>query len=400
MNYTLFGESHGAAVGVLLTDVPAGIPVDDTFIRQQLLRRMGQGDLTTARREPDELELLSGVYRGHTTGDPLAAILRNRDARSGDYDALADKPRPSHGDYTAAVRAHGWNDPRGGGHTSGRLTAPLTAAGAVALTYLREQGVTVRARVPDEAALRRRAAEAKAAGDSVGGVIRCTVSGLPAGLGGPDWRDTVEGEIARHVFAIPAVKAIGFGAGERFAALRGSQANDAFVMREGTVCTETNRAGGINAGITNGMDVVFDVTFRPTPSIALEQKTVDLTTGEPATVAVHGRHDACIALRAAPAVESAAALAVCRLLPRQEQTLPLLRQQLDELDGELLALFDRRQELSAAIGACKRQQGLPVRDEAREREVLRSRGDRLPHRREQTERLMTLLMELSREEQA
>ena len=266
MDYTLFGESHGKAVGVLLTDVPPGIPVD--FSRRQLLRRMGQGGLTTARRESDEVQLLSGVYEGRTTGDPLAAVLYNTDARSGDYAPLKNKPRPSHGDYTAAVRAQGYNDPRGGGHTSGRLTAPLTAAGAIALTYLRERGITVHGEVRDEARLRARAAAAKAEGDSVGGVIRCTVTGLPAGLGGPDWRDTVEGEIARHIFAIPGVKAIGFGAGEDFAALRGSEANDPFTAAEGAVRTVTNRAGGINAGITNGMDVVFDVTFRPTPSIA------------------------------------------------------------------------------------------------------------------------------------
>ena len=400
MNYTLFGESHGPAGGVLLTDVPPGIPVDEAFIRHQLLRRMGDGTLTTARREMEEVEFLSGVYQGYTTGDALAAILRNRDVRSSDYDALKNKPRPSHGDYTAAVRAQGYNDPRGGGHTSGRLTAPLTVAGALALTYLRQQGVAVRAEVTEEAALRARASAAKQEGDSVGGVVRCTVSGLPAGLGGPDWRDTVEGEIARHVFAIPAVKAVGFGAGEAFAALRGSEANDPFTAQNGAVRTVTNHAGGVNAGITNGMDVVFDVTFRPTPSIAKPQQTVDMTTMAETTVSVPGRHDACIVLRAAPAVESAAALAVCRLLPERPGDLSDLRRRLDETDEAILSLFLRRQQLSAAIGAYKRERGLPVRDERREAEVLRSRGDLLPERRAQVERLMSLLMALSREEQA
>ena len=394
MDYTLFGESHGKAVGVLLTDVPPGIPVDGEFIRRQLLRRMGQGGLTTARRESDEVQILSGVYEGRTTGDPLAAVLYNTDARSGDYAPLKNKPRPSHGDYTAAVRAQGYNDPRGGGHTSGRLTAPLTAAGAIALTYLRERGITVHGEERDEAGLRARAAAARAEGDSVGGVIRCTVTGLPAGLGGPDWRDTVEGEIA-----IPGVKAIGFGAGEDFAALRGSEANDPFTAAEGAVRTVTNRAGGINAGITNGMDVVFDVTFRPTPSIAKPQQTVDLTDMTPATVSVPGRHDACIALRAAPAVESSTALAVCRLLPDVPAELDGLRRRLDEIDGEILALFARRQELAGAIGAYKKEHRLPIRDEAREAAVLASRGDLLPARRAQVERLMELLMELSREEQ-
>lgn len=400
MEYTLFGESHGPAVGVLLTDVPPGIPVDEEFIRAQLLRRMGQGGLTTARQEKEEVHFLSGVYQGHTTGDPLAAVIYNGDARPEDYETLKDRPRPSHGDYTAAVRARGFNDPRGGGHTSGRLTAPLTAAGGLAITYLRERGVTVHAEVRDEDALRARAAEAKADGDSVGGVIRCTVSGLPAGLGGTDWRDTVEGEIARHVFAIPAVKAIGFGAGEDFARMRGSEANDPFTAVAGAVRTVTNRAGGVNAGVTNGMDVVFDVTFRPTPSIAKPQRTVDMRTMEEVTLSVPGRHDACIALRAAPAVESAAALAVCRLLPELPDDLDGLRQRLDETDGELLALFQRRQELAATIGAYKKARGLPVRDQRREAEVLRSRGDMLPQRRAQAERLMALLMELSREEQS
>ena len=399
MDYTLFGESHGKAVGVLLTDVPPGIPVDGEFIRRQLLRRMGQGGLTTARRESDEVQILSGVYEGRTTGDPLAAVLYNTDARSGDYAPLKNKPRPSHGDYTAAVRAQGYNDPRGGGHTSGRLTAPLTAAGAIALTYLRERGITVHGEVRDEARLRARAAAAKAEGDSVGGVLETAILGLPAGLGGPDWRDTVEGEIARHIFAIPGVKAIGFGAGEDFAALRGSEANDPFTATEGAVRTVTNRAGGINAGITNGMDVVFDVTFRPTPSIAKPQQTVDLTDMTLATVSVPGRHDACIALRAAPAVESSTALAVCRLLPDVPAELDGLRRRLDELDGEILALFARRQELAGAIGAYKKEHRLPIRDEAREAAVLASRGDLLPVRRAQVERLMELLMELSREEQ-
>ena len=488
MHYTLFGESHGPAVGVLLTDVPPGLPLDEAFIREQLLRRMGQGGLTTARQEKEEVHFLSGVYRGRTTGDPLAAVIYNGDVRSADYDSLKNKPRPSHGDYTAAVRALGCNDPRGGGHTSGRLTAPLTVAGALAITYLKTAHIAVHADVLDEEALRARAAAAKADGDSVGGVIRCTVSGLPAGLGGPDWRDTVEGTIARHVFAIPAVKAIGFGAGETFAQMRGSAANDPFTMARGAVRTATNHAGGVNAGITNGMDVVFDVTFRPTPSIAKEQRTVDLYTVEgtiarhvfaiPAvkaigfgagetfaqmrgsaandpftmargavrtatnhaggvnagitngmdvvfdvtfrptpsiakeqrtvdlytmtetTISVSGRHDACIALRAAPAVESAAALAVCQLLPDTPADLDGLRCRLDETDAAILELFDRRQRLSAAIGAYKSAHGLPVRDKAREAEVLRTRGDMLPERRDQAERLMTLLMALSREEQA
>ena len=400
MEYTLFGESHGPAVGVLLQNVPAGLPVDDQLIQADLLRRRASGDLSTGRHEADEVEFLSGVFQGKTTGDALVAVLRNRDVRSGDYAALKDTPRPGHADYTAFVRASGHNDYRGGGRFSGRLTAPLTVAGSLAKTYLQTQGITVNARIVDEEALRQRAAEAREAGDSVGGRIRCTVTGVPAGLGGPDWRDTVESEISRHVFAVPAVKAIGFGDGEGFAALRGSEANDAFYTDGASVYTKTNRTGGINGGVTNGMDVVFDVTFRPTPSIAKEQRTVDLTTMTETTISVPGRHDTCIALRAAPAVESAAALAVCQLLPDTPADLDGLRCRLDETDAAILELFDRRQRLSAAIGAYKSSHGLPVRDKAREAEVLRTRGDMLPERRDQAERLMTLLMALSREEQA
>lgn len=399
MEYTLFGESHGPAVGVLLTQVPPGIAVEEAFIREQLLRRMAQGGMTTERREPDEVQFLSGVWQGKTTGDPLAAVIWNRDARSESYDALAHRPRPSHGDYAASIRSKGCNDPRGGGHTSGRLTAPLTAAGAIALTYLKEQGITIHAAIPDEERLRRRAQEARQCGDSVGGIIRCTVSGLPAGLGGPDWRDAVESEISRHVFAIPAVKALGFGAGEAFASLRGSEANDAFTVEQGEIRTATNRSGGINAGITNGMDVVFDVTFRPTPSIAQPQQTVDMETMEETVITISGRHDSCVALRAAPAVEAAAALAVCRLLPPDRDSLPSLRRELDGVDAEIVALFQRRQSLAADIGKVKRRNGFPVLDEAREREVLRSRGAMAGQRREQAERLFTLLMELAREEQ-
>ena len=200
--------------------------------------------------------------------------------------------------------------------------------------------------------------------------------------------------------SMDTAKAIGFGAGETFAQMRGSAANDPFTMARGAVRTATNHAGGVNAGITNGMDVVFDVTFRPTPSIAKEQRTVDLYTMTETTISVSGRHDACIALRAAPAVESAAALAVCQLLPDVPSDLNGLRQRLDETDAAILELFDRRQRLSAAIGAYKSAHGLPVRDKAREAEVLRTRGDMLPERRDQAERLMTLLMALSREEQA
>ena len=399
MEYTIFGESHGPAVGVFIQNIPAGLPVDGELIHADLLRRKASGALATGRHEPDEVELLAGVYQGRTTGDALVAVLRNRDVRSGDYAALRDTPRPGHADYAAFVRSGGCNDYRGGGRFSGRLTAPLTVAGSLAKTFLKTLDITVNAVVLEEEALRRRAAEARENGDSVGGQIRCTVSGVPAGLGGPDWRDTVESEISRHVFAIPAVKAIGFGEGEGFAALHGSEANDAFRTDGSRIFTETNHAGGINGGISNGMDIVFTATFRPTPSIAKPQETVDLARMENTAVTVGGRHDSCVALRAAPVVEAAAARAICRLLPADDGSLAGLRRQLDDVDEQMTALLARRLALAGEIGRYKAAQGLPVLDEAREKEVLARRGDLLPQRRQQVERLFRLLMAESREEQ-
>lgn len=399
MEYTIFGESHGPAVGVLIQNIPAGLPVDGELIHADLLRRKASGALATGRHEPDEVELLAGVYQGRTTGDALVAVLRNRDVRSGDYAARRDTPRPGHADYAAFVRSGGCNDYRGGGRFSGRLTAPLTVAGSLAKTFLKTLNITVNAVVLEEEVLRRRAAEARENGDSVGGQIRCTVSGVPAGLGGPDWRDTVESEISRHVFAIPAVKAIGFGEGEGFAALHGSEANDAFRTDGSRIFTETNHSGGINGGISNGMDIVFTATFRPTPSIAKPQETVDLARMENTAVTVGGRHDSCVALRAAPVVEAAAALAICRLLPADDGSLAGLRRQLDDVDEQMTALLARRLALAGEIGRYKAAQGLPVLDEAREKEVLARRGDLLPQRRQQVERLFRLLMAESREEQ-
>ena len=236
-------------------------------------------------------------------------------------------------------------------------------------SWLKAQDIEIKAQLIDEKELRQQAEAAKAAGDSVGGQVRCTVTGLPAGLGGPGWREAVESELARHLFAIPAVKALDFGDGAALAALRGSQANDALRTDGTRVWTVTNHNGGINGGVTNGMPVTFTVTFKPTPSIAIPQDTVDLARMENCTVTVQGRHDPCIALRAAPIVEAAAALA-------------------------------RRQELSRDIGAYKAACGLPVQDPEREAQVLRSRGDLAPERREQVERLYETLMALSREEQS
>ena len=323
MKYTIFGESHGPAIGVVLEGVPAGLELDLDFIRAQLARRApGQNAMTTARKEADEPELLSGVFEDRTTGGPLCAVIFNTDTRSRDYAKLKDLPRPGHADYAGFVRYRGCNDYRGGGHFSGRLTAPLVFAGAVAQQVLGGHGVTVAARISNVAGIPDPTPEemegailaAKADGDSVGGRIACAVTGLPAGLGAPDFGCNVEGIFSQYLFAVPAVKAVGFGLGTGFADLRGSQANDPFYMDGDTVRTRTNHAGGVNGGITNGMPVTFEVTIRPTPSIAREQDTVDLSSGTDARLAITGRHDPCIVPRAVPVIESAAALAACEVL--------------------------------------------------------------------------------------
>ena len=345
MRYTIFGESHGPAIGAVLEGVPAGLALDLDFVQRELDRRApGRDALSTARREADRVEVLSGVFEGKTTGAPLCLLIRNADQHSGDYEAIRYTPRPSHGDYAGFVQSRGCLDYRGGGHFSGRLTAPLVAAGAAAKLLLRERGVTVGAHIsaiygirdaaPQSAAellavgekefpvlddergreMRQAILDARKEGDSVGGSIECMVSGLPAGLGAPDFGRNVEGIFSQYLFAVPGVKAVEFGAGVAFALMRGSEANDPFAVEDGRVVTETNNAGGVNGGITNGMPVAFEVTLRPTPSISLPQRTVDLRTGEETEIAVKGRHDPCIVHRAVPVIEAAAALAACEVM--------------------------------------------------------------------------------------
>ena len=346
MRYSLFGESHGPAIGVVLEGVPSGLALDMNAIRAEMSRRApGGSPLASARQEADDVEIVSGVFEGRTTGTPLCAIIRNTDCRSRDYEPTRWLPRPGHADYTAHLRYKGFEDYRGGGHFSGRLTAPLVFAGAVAKLFLRERGIEVLSHIrqiagihdapldlaqPDAEALRKAGKTAfpvldeacgnamqeailaaRAEGDSVGGTIECVVLGLPAGLGGPDFDDNLEGCIARHMFAVPAVKGIEFGTGFGLAALRGSQANDAFIPSGEGPRTRSNHSGGINGGISNGMPLVFSVAVKPTPSIAREQDTVDMRTGEAKPLTISGRHDPCIVPRAVPAIEAAAALAIC-----------------------------------------------------------------------------------------
>ncbi len=323
MTYTVFGESHGPAIGVVVSGLPSGVLLDIDAIGAEMARRApGKDRTSTARKEPDVPEILSGVFEGKTTGTPLAAIIRNTDTRSGDYSKLKDLPRPGHGDYAGFVRYAGYNDYRGGGHFSGRLTAPLVFAGAVAKQILAERGITVSSRIsmlggvkdPTDRQVDDIILAARDDGDSVGGCIACAVSGLPAGFGAPDLGENAEGIFAKHLFAVPAVKGVAFGAGFGFASMRGSEANDPFYMDGGVVRAEQNCAGGINGGITNGMPVTFEIVIRPTPSIAQEQQTVSLSRGTDETLVITGRHDPCIVKRAMPVIEAAAALATMELI--------------------------------------------------------------------------------------
>ena len=343
----IFGESHGPAVGVTVEGIPAGEAVDLEELQRFLDRRApGRNAWSTPRKEADIPEFLSGLREGRTCGTPLTAILKSANTRSGDYDALRDVPRPGHADYTAWVKYGESRDSRGGGHFSGRLTAPLCVAGGICLQLLAREGITIISRVAaiggvrDEGeltastaekafptvsdsageAMRSAIAAARAEGDSLGGVIECAVLGLPAGLGDPMF-DGMENRIAAAVFGVPAVKGIEFGAGFAAAGLRGSENNDAFSVENGRIITDSNHCGGILGGITDGMPLTFRAAVKPTPYLARPQQSVDLKTGEIVPLTVTGRHDPCIVPRAVPCLEAAAAIAVydALLARRKEQ---------------------------------------------------------------------------------
>ena len=344
LKLSIFGQSHGAAIGMTLDGISAGLPVDLEQLQAFLNRRApGQNDWSTPRKEEDRPEFLSGVLNGFTCGAPIAAMIRNKNTRSGDYANLMDCPRPGHADYTAQIKYGGYQDVSGGGHFSGRLTAPLCIAGGLCKQWLEEYGIRVGAHIAaiagvQDAAFDPMAPQLDAVGtdfpvlnaeagakmreavsaarmdqDSVGGVIECAVTGLPAGLGEPMFGG-VEGRIAQIVYGIPAVKGVEFGIGFAAAALRGSQNNDDFRMEDGKVVTATNHCGGILGGITSGMPLLFRAAIKPTPSISRPQQSVSLSQGENRDLVVKGRHDPCIVPRAVPVVEAAAAIAIFDLL--------------------------------------------------------------------------------------
>ena len=313
---SIFGESHAAAIGVTMEGLPAGSPIDSGMLQAFLERRApGRDAFSTSRREADAPEFLCGVKNGVATGAPITAIIRNADTRSNDYANLANVPRPGHADYPAEVKFGGFQDRAGGGHFSGRLTAPLCIAGGIVIQQLERLGVSISARAiciggetePErmEAAI----AAAREAGDSVGGIVEAEIRGLPTGIGDPMFGG-LENRIAQIVFGIPAVKGIEFGEGFAVADLKGSENNDPYGVVDGKVSPLTNHAGGILGGISTGAPVIFRVAFKPTPSIAKEQDSVDLRKMESAKLVVKGRHDPCVVLRAIPCVEAAAAIAV------------------------------------------------------------------------------------------
>lgn len=344
VSITVFGESHGASVGAVLDGIAPGIAVDPDYIAHRLDLRRPSGAISTARREADEFTIESGVYRGFTTGTPICIMMKNTDVRSSDYDMLDGIARPSHADYSGYCKYHGYEDARGGGHFSGRLTAPIVAVGAIALDALKGKGIYIGTHLSECAGVKDRAFAdfaddigmledlyfpvlsddagekmrteimlAKADGDSVGGVLETAVIGLPAGVGEPFF-DSLESKISHAMFSIGGVKGIEFGDGFALAAMRGSEANDTMHMENGAVVTDKNSSGGINGGLSNGMPVVFRVAVKPTPSIAVEQDTVNYKTGENTTVLTPGRHDPCIAHRARAVVDSLAAIAICDAL--------------------------------------------------------------------------------------
>lgn len=303
---SIYGESHGKEIGILIDRCPPGLELAEKDFEADLLRRKGGGKGTTPRLEKDAPLIKSGVFNGKTTGTPVLIAFENKDARGKDYGSLMDTPRPGHADFTAAKKYGGFNDYRGGGHFSGRLTLGLVAAGVIAKKIIQPLKVTAAlVEAGGDTDIERAVNKALEMKDSIGGIIKCEVFNVPVGLGEPFF-DSVESMLSHMMFSIPAIKGIEFGAGFRAARMRGSECNDAILDADGK--TETNHAGGINGGITNGNPLLFRVAVKPTSSISLPQRTVNLQTGKQVDLAIQGRHDTCIALRVPVVVECAAAI--------------------------------------------------------------------------------------------
>ncbi len=342
--YTLFGESHGDAIGIVIDGFAPGIKVDYDDIKKYLSLRRPDGEFSTSRVEADEFEIVSGVYNFKTTGTPICILIKNSNKKSSDYDKLSALARPGHADYSAYCKYHGFEDRRGGGHFSGRITAPIVAAGAIALSMLKAKGIEIGTHISSigdvndasfsdyisdisflsdknfpvlrkesEEKMKQLILSAKANKDSIGGTVETVVVGMPKGVGEP-WFDSLESKISHAMFSIPAVKGISFGEGFNFCTMHGSQANDPFVIDDGEIKTSKNSNGGINGGISNGMPIVFSCAIKPTPSIELKQKTVDYLNLKECDIEVAGRHDPCIVQRAAIVVKCITALTLCDIL--------------------------------------------------------------------------------------
>ena len=345
---SIFGESHGNAIGITIDGLPAGFSIDMDKIMMEMARRApGKSSLSTPRKESDIPEILSGYFEGKTTGTPLCAIIRNSNTKSKDYSKLKDVMRPGHADYTGAVRYKGFNDYRGGGHFSGRITAPLVFAGAICKQILEVKGIIVSAHINSigkikdcsflesdisdellnsfkenelplintklEDEMRQEILSTRSSGDSIGGTIECAILGVSPGIGDPFF-DSVESTLAHLMFSVPAVKGIEFGKGFDISKMRGSEATDEYYLENVNIKTKTNNTGGILGGITNGMPIIFNVAIKPTASIFKEQNTVNIVTMEETTLCIEGRHDPCIVQRALPVIEAVAAIGITELM--------------------------------------------------------------------------------------
>ncbi len=309
---SIFGESHGPVVGITIDGCPSGMQLSKEDFYPDIIRRQPGAPGTTPRIETDEPRIVSGWFNGFTTGAPLTILFDNQNTRSEDYEKLKKQPRPGHADWVAMQKHNGFNDPRGGGHFSGRLTLPLVAAGVIAKRMLTD--ITIKAELTEAGGstdIQEAIRKAEADNDSIGGIVECRVAGLPPGLGEPFF-DSVESLLAHAIFAIPAVKGIEFGSGFTAAHMRGSEHNDMIISREGT--TKTNNAGGINGGLTNGNDLIFRIAVKPTSSISLPQMTMNFETGKVEELLITGRHDRCIALRVPVVVEAVTAIVLADLV--------------------------------------------------------------------------------------
>ncbi len=341
---TLFGESHGSGIGAVIDGIAPGVKIDEEYIRHRLTLRRPSGDISTKRQESDNFKILSGVYNGYSTGTPLCIFIENSCQKSKDYGDILAKARPGHADYAAECKYGGYQDARGGGHFSGRVTAALVAAGAIALLALESKGIKIASHISNIAGILDRdfgdfdadyeilkdatfgvlqedkketmlkaITDAASEGDSVGGEVETMVCGMPSGVGEP-WFDSVESVLSHVLFSVPAVKGVEFGLGFDFANKKGSTANDPFTIKNGEIVTTTNNNGGVNGGITNGMPITFKCAIKPTPSIYKEQDTVNFKEKSQVKLKIEGRHDPCIVHRCRPVIESVTAIALCDLL--------------------------------------------------------------------------------------